>query len=453
MPTNNNHILNKLTIDIQVANQDQSFDLKHQLSSYWQEWIVDDMEKVLNQTENEDIVKIDKLEIDLGNIDFNNFENEIKQKFPSIFNAELRKKFLGNVPKAELEKVEFLDLDILVYFLETGQLPWWSVNNIILNELFVKIFKENPIGLKEILLKSIISENTRKRIIYQFDNHLLIQIFIDLFDLKFPIDFVENKLKIIKENNSNLIINNRLKQRLLLEAIFINIRFEKLPDFQIESIINSKIVTIIENEFNYKLENISEGNLNEILEIEKSVDDENVVDNEVVSEGNLQRKINTQHAGLVILAAFLPKFFQNLGFIEYSDFVSDKAKHKAIFLLNYLATGNKVAAEHELFFEKLLVGLALYEPIPKEIELTDLEIFEAQDLLKSVLQHWKPLEKTSIDGLRSSFLLREGILYDEADHWKLRVERKSFDMLLDQIPWSFAFLNFNWTPKPIEIEW
>ena len=65
MPTNNNHIVNKLTIDVQVANEDHSFELRHQLSSYWHEWVVAGMEKVLNQADSREIVKIDKLEIKL----------------------------------------------------------------------------------------------------------------------------------------------------------------------------------------------------------------------------------------------------------------------------------------------------------------------------------------------------------------------------------------------------
>jgi hypothetical protein len=153
------------------------------------------------------------------------------------------------------------------------------------------------------------------------------------------------------------------------------------------------------------------------------------------------------------LAAYFPAFCKNIGLIINNEFSDLEAKFKAIHFLNYIVTGQKNAAENELSFEKILCGVDLFTPIPKEIYLSETEIEEADALLKAVRDNWQPLKNTSIEGLRSSFLQREGIIYNEANAWKLRVEKKAFDMLLGQIPWGYAFIKFSWTTKPIETEW
>jgi len=74
-------------------------------------------------------------------------------------------------------------------------------------------------------------------------------------------------------------------------------------------------------------------------------------------------------------------------------------------------------------------------------------------LLHAVTQHWKPLANTSIAGLRESFLQRNGSLQLKRDAWHLSVEARSFDMLLDQIPWSFSTIKFPWMDRVIYVEW
>ena len=52
-----------------------------------------------------------------------------------------------------------------------------------------------------------------------------------------------------------------------------------------------------------------------------------------------------------------------------------------------------------------------------------------------------------------SFLQRNGRLQRDSDAWRLVVESRPFDMLLDQIPWSFATLKFPWMERVIYVEW
>ena len=92
--------------------------------------------------------------------------------------------------------------------------------------------------------------------------------------------------------------------------------------------------------------------------------------------------------------------------------------------------------------------------MPEEkIVLLPKEKQEAEDLLSSVVKHWSILEGTSNDGLRGSFLIREGKLIQEGDQWRLIVEAGTFDMLLEHLPWTLSIVQTPWMENPIWVEW
>jgi hypothetical protein len=63
------------------------------------------------------------------------------------------------------------------------------------------------------------------------------------------------------------------------------------------------------------------------------------------------------------------------------------------------------------------------------------------------------VKSTSLEGFRSSFLQRKGLLFEEESQWKLQVEKKGYDLLLDSIPWSFKMIKFSWMNKMMDVEW
>jgi hypothetical protein len=73
--------------------------------------------------------------------------------------------------------------------------------------------------------------------------------------------------------------------------------------------------------------------------------------------------------------------------------------------------------------------------------------------LTAAIQHWSVLKNTSISGLRSSFLQREGLLLETDQGWLLRVERKVYDLLLEQLPWGIGMLQLAWMRKPLRVNW
>jgi Contractile injection system tape measure protein len=92
-------------------------------------------------------------------------------------------------------------------------------------------------------------------------------------------------------------------------------------------------------------------------------------------------------------------------------------------------------------------------PIPVELSFHEAEWKEADLLLESVIEHWKVLKNTSVNGLRETFFKRDGLIMKNDVGWLLKVERKTLDVLLDNIPWGFSTLHLQWMPEVLHVEW
>jgi len=92
-------------------------------------------------------------------------------------------------------------------------------------------------------------------------------------------------------------------------------------------------------------------------------------------------------------------------------------------------------------------------PIQKRLLLTEEEIEWSNSLLKNVVNQWSKLGNTSVEGLRENFLRRKGRLTKAKKNWVLRVHPKSFDMLLDFLPWGISMFTLPWNPYLIQVEW
>ena len=156
-------------------------------------------------------------------------------------------------------------------------------------------------------------------------------------------------------------------------------------------------------------------------------------------------------AGLVLLHPFLARCFEALG-IAHADRLSHP--ERALCLLHYLATGQTVAPEHELILPKILCNVALEQPVASDVVLTMAEQDEAKALLEAVIRHWEVLRNTSVDGLRGTFLVRPGKLSLREDgDWRLQIETKAYDILLDQLPWGIGMIKLPWMQHMLWVEW
>ena len=164
-------------------------------------------------------------------------------------------------------------------------------------------------------------------------------------------------------------------------------------------------------------------------------------------------EIYITNAGLVILWVFLQRFFEGLGLVQEKAFISPEAQNRALLLLQYLADGSIEAPEYLLPLNKLFCGMEITEaPLPQD-PLTEEEQNICEELLSAVIANAPVLGKISNEGFRHTFLLREGVLKRQGPYWLLRVQRETFDIVLDRLLWPCNYVKLPWMGTAIRVEW
>lgn len=161
------------------------------------------------------------------------------------------------------------------------------------------------------------------------------------------------------------------------------------------------------------------------------------------------------HSGLILLHPYFSRFFEKLGIKQPGETrLLPAALSRGAALLHFLATGRDDVYEFELGLIKVLLGLQPESELPvSDGLLNEQDREEAQALLAAVTAHWKALGNTSVHGLRASFLQRQGLLAEDEQGWRLQVEPRSFDVLLNYLPWAISTVRLPWATKPIYTDW
>jgi hypothetical protein len=161
------------------------------------------------------------------------------------------------------------------------------------------------------------------------------------------------------------------------------------------------------------------------------------------------------HAGLLLLHPYLPRFFDSTR-VKQAGAPALLATElpRAAALLHLIATGDPEPFELELDFIKLLLGAPRDAQLPiSEGLVRPADRDEVDALLGAVIAHWSALGRTSVQGLRVSFLQRHGLLREQDQGFRLQVEPAPFDMLLGQLPWGIATVKLPWMTKVIFTDW
>ncbi|MDZ4262880.1 MAG: contractile injection system tape measure protein, partial [Pseudomonadota bacterium] len=171
------------------------------------------------------------------------------------------------------------------------------------------------------------------------------------------------------------------------------------------------------------------------------------------SSSSVVEDIYIGNAGQVLAAPYLPRLFEMLGLMKNSKFKDQAAAERAAHLLQYLVDERCDAPEYQLVLNKILCGVKTGTPIVREITASDSERAAVNGLLQGMIQNWKAVGNTSAAGLRLSFLQREGRLQRNESGWHLLVQPRAYDMLLDQLPWSFSLIKQPWMERVLHVEW
>ena len=159
------------------------------------------------------------------------------------------------------------------------------------------------------------------------------------------------------------------------------------------------------------------------------------------------------NAGVVLVHPFLPLLFEKLKLTKGKKFSNAKKQSKAILIIHYLATGNDDTKDFHLLLPKLLCGMPFNQPIDHRLRLSKKEKSEADKLLLAAIEHWGALGEVSQDALREGFLMRNGKLEQSSGNWKLFLEQKPIDLLLDRLPWGMGMIKLPWMQEMLSVDW
>ena len=472
------HIIKKQIINLTLNKKMDAFAIQHLVSErYWRE-IVPLLQKLFDNASTEDeIIHLDKLEVDLGIINIKDIEK-------GRWNDEVYKKIseqlkLVNAGQPSEEKVKKQSKTVSsaeqwIFYMRHGYLPWnvlkvtdaWYKNvleafaadfiaisklrYLIRNNRGVaaRIFFHHPINFLEALVETLTAEK-QATLSQSIDEIAEVIIFLNRFDEsdKFQKKQLIQKLwnqvlqlSAIGEENLN---PSKFAMHLLKSNSSDNASIHTLPrKFLLKNRLTASILKQIKK---------SEVGIEKIMQADESGGGDTIqieTKNRINEDG-----IFIQNAGLILLHPFLNMFFKNLQLVKENDFEDALSHQKALHLLHYLATGLLTSLEHELVIEKILCAYPLENPVDNKIELTADELNEADTLLVEVILQWEILKGTSVAGLRESFLQRNGKLSTKNNDLHLQVESGAIDVLLDHLPWNLSMIKLPWMNDILRVEW
>jgi hypothetical protein len=440
------HIIHKQKVLLQTGMSANAFVLQNRVSDLCRNDLKGKLELLFNKiAPNGKILRIDKLALDLGTVNERNLETDFTDKLMEQLEFAILEQ------RTTTDKVETADqrqfevspqqslYSALGFFLENGYLPWYQV---------VKKFSDweakmlaNFTGKEwqQLITRLKQTGNKTDRVIRRLAS-------------QFSDEFIQ---KIIFEINSSLQNNwNGIYIQLfsLINAQGRHLQQSGKKNFFWQHAISTALHIKNEDEFRVEFSKIiiAESKKAEQLSVEKTIENPDMKQESKLSN---EDALFTNNSGLVLLHPFLLMYFRELGLVEENKFINVEMQYRAILLLHYLATRETEVAEYDLLMEKVLCDVDFEVPIPNSIELTKQEAEESDNLLKAVMQHWKPLNGTSLEGLQTSFLQREGKLTDTETGWLLRVEQKTIDILLDKLPWGIGTIKLPWMKNILNVEW
>ncbi len=467
------HIIQRQTLEVEISNLSQSWAWQERLSRFASGPLASRLAELFDKSvRSDEVIRLGRLELRADLYRMNDWEGELlaqieSQLLKAIQSAENKARYHDSTDRLGSFMAAFF------YFLEKGRLPWWVSSNVSVgfeNELknWLKTAGQKAEWATK-FRQAIRASEVRQRLLGQFSDETLRDLALvflkikesDIIDLQV---FAKRIFKQTAAKQSELsrvfweaifskpdesivaILAEIVLNRLALQPAF----FEKTA-LELKSL-GGKDVGHLASEspaqfLEFVIENLGPNSLTKIAE-PKHPFSEKTTENAGLKADSA---CFIRNAGVVILHPFLPAIFEKMGFAKQGKM---KKPERAVHLLQYLATGRMGDMEHELVLNKVLCGVPLDQPLERQINLTKKEKTEADGLLRAVVGHWSALGNTSIDGLRGTFLCREGKLSQKPNgNWLLQVEQQTVDLLLSKMPWIFSTIKMPWMQEMLTVEW
>lgn len=506
------NFIDKLFFELQYQQQEEKFLLPEKVKEKFYNDILPVIEKVFDTVPDHIHIRLSEFTIDAGKVNIDELKQLVESRLTEMVNKEIKqqhseteKKSLSNKIKKRSEKTNSNeienDLSLLIYFLKTGLLPWYTHNPLQVNiqELIKKITGVQThniktsltneaafLDFKTALKKLFLTETARKRIIIHFEPATVLRLMglintgitektvqslsrlLGLFAEKEKYTAVYEKLIaalvniLLVSNPSVSSFKEIIEQKSIADILepFFSGSTTTSVTTALEKLLKEEKTSLQKMSARLKTKNIGSAvlrkntaNATNLLNPEKTDAENNSPElnngiPEAVNDG-----IAVTNAGLVILSPFLPYFFDALALTKNGVFKNERHAVKAAQVLHYIVSGKRNTPEYLLPLNKIICGVPLDTPVPARLTITGKIKTEAANLVDNVLSRCPAFRNTSAAGFTGTFLNRDGILRKNENDWTLFVEPKAFDMLLDDLPWGINFIKMKWNDYILHTEW
>lgn len=422
------HLIRKQVINLQLDASQDHFFIQQQARDYYYKHVAPAMEKLFDELCQEDeIIGIERFEIDLGNLGWKDerFTLDEVSIYPILkqsFIKTLLEFTTGAKPGVVIRRSPEENACLQwLYYMEKGRLPW-QVQTI--DERWLKQV------LHQLAIDNVLIERTRrlirnnasvsKRVVRDHEDTFLRQL-VEVLTAK-PHPNLISQIAQFEAYQSSFHTNETSPTKSQVwEALLEQVVFGK-------EIIDLHSIELLQKNLD---------------SLQRQNEDKPVME-----------EIFCEYAGLVLLHPFLKHLFNRLLLLKDGLFRDIISQEKAVAILYFIVTGKVKARDYELIVPKIFCGIPIYHVMSEgSFLLTTTEMEESSNMMSAAIEQWEIIRNTSEEGLRESFLSREGKLLIKDSSIEFRIESKGIDVLLDHLPWNLSLIKFPWLDKLIHVEW
>jgi len=197
--------------------------------------------------------------------------------------------------------------------------------------------------------------------------------------------------------------------------------------------------------------NIEENHFNRLLFVQSNGDYQHFEEKPSIHDQSIYFINN---AGLLLFHPFLQPLFKKLNLLEGDDWKDSTSQHRAVLITQYLTGFDSNIFESDLLLPKILCGVPVQDTVRTQWEISKKEIELSEELLKAVIEHWKVLKTITVKTLQETFIQRAAkAIQNKKGAYEITVEQKSFDLLLDQLPWVISTIKTPWMEHFLSCYW
>ena len=503
----NSHIIDKIFVEVNASGEDEAVQIKNDVSTFLREKVLPEIEITLNRLSGEgQVYRFDKVDLAISAenwndaVDINNqIEKQLTEKINTVTSEFIFRNKTGNHSSVKIVNGEQTEVsssqnlqNIFLYFLEHAHLPWYGrkeqLEQLISSEKWDKAF----LASLEDLLSG--SQAATKRFVFQLPVTNVLH-FVQLFE---KVKFRDEKSLLGELKRMSISVRNQLLELFVLMSVsdrekdwfknYERVLLARVNEFGDQKLTAEQILNKLEKQIK---EFIAKDTYERYFVLTKDQRDavlaligqqlqtdpqkrglaqnkSSIIENNptIISGGisfNIEKEplffdseisgLAVQNAGQVLFHLFVPSLFKHFDWIDEQGKIREKCIDLAVQALHYCASGQEDFFEGDLILEKFLCGLSLSATIPAESLLSEEIKSEADSMLKHLISHWPELKNTSPDGLRDLFIKRDGKLIQKDNGYKLMVERKAQDVLLENLQWNISVVKMPWSKKLLFVEW